>query len=232
MSVLSDEKNHEAICWLPHGRAFIIRNRLLFAEKVMPRFFPRKSKYSSFTRKLNRWNFIRVSSGPEHGAYYHEFFLRDQPHLAAQMFCKNARSKIAMATPEPEPVKSASPPTVPKLDPSHVLMANGVDSAMALILKQQLSVCNVQQQQLQMQQLQQHKQRIGINDNALSLLLGNTNGGHMPSQPTPGSWLHNEILAQKQQQQRMLQLKQLMAVNLNQQNRKQSSKNNFRASAA
>jgi hypothetical protein len=27
----------------------------LFASKVMPRFFPRKSKYSSFTRKLNRW---------------------------------------------------------------------------------------------------------------------------------------------------------------------------------
>lgn len=55
MSVLADEANHESICWLPHGRAFIIRNRSLFAAKVMPRFFPRKSKYSSFTRKLNRW---------------------------------------------------------------------------------------------------------------------------------------------------------------------------------
>ena len=65
MNVLSDERNHDAICWLPHGRGFIIRNRKLFAEKVMPRFFPRKSKYSSFTRKLNRWNFNRVSSGPE-----------------------------------------------------------------------------------------------------------------------------------------------------------------------
>ena len=55
MAILSDERNTDAICWLPHGRAFIIRNRKLFAEKVMPRFFPRKSKYSSFTRKLNRW---------------------------------------------------------------------------------------------------------------------------------------------------------------------------------
>lgn len=41
---------------------------------------------------------MRVSSGPEIGAYYHEFFLRDKPQLAAQMFCKNARSKLAMAT--------------------------------------------------------------------------------------------------------------------------------------
>lgn len=55
MSILSDEKNADAICWLPHGKAFIIRDRALFAEKVMPRFFSRKSKYSSFTRKLNRW---------------------------------------------------------------------------------------------------------------------------------------------------------------------------------
>ena len=55
MSVLSDDRNSESICWLPHGRAFIIRDRKLFAEKVMPKFFPRKSKYSSFTRKLNRW---------------------------------------------------------------------------------------------------------------------------------------------------------------------------------
>ena len=55
MTVLSDEKNHDAICWLPHGKAFIIRDRTAFADKVMPRFFPRKSKYSSFTRKLNRW---------------------------------------------------------------------------------------------------------------------------------------------------------------------------------
>jgi hypothetical protein len=55
MSILSNEKNTEALCWLPHGRAFIIRNRNIFGEKVMPKFFPRKSKYSSFTRKLNRW---------------------------------------------------------------------------------------------------------------------------------------------------------------------------------
>ncbi|CAB9503513.1 HSF-type DNA-binding [Seminavis robusta] len=98
MELLSDERNNDCISWLPHGRAFIIRNRKLFAEKVMPKFFPRKSKYSSFTRKLNRWNFVRISSGPELGAYYHEFFLRDKPHLAAQMFCKNARTKLAMAT--------------------------------------------------------------------------------------------------------------------------------------
>ena len=55
MEILADEQYGESICWLPHGRAFTIRNRKLFAEKVMPLHFSRKAKYSSFTRKLNRW---------------------------------------------------------------------------------------------------------------------------------------------------------------------------------
>ena len=55
MEILADEENQDAICWLPHGRSFLVRNRDLFAEKVMPRYFSRKAKYSSFTRKLNRW---------------------------------------------------------------------------------------------------------------------------------------------------------------------------------
>jgi hypothetical protein len=41
---------------------------------------------------------VRVNNGPEYGAYYHKFFLRDHPHLAAQMFCKNARTMFAMAS--------------------------------------------------------------------------------------------------------------------------------------
>lgn len=55
MEILDDESNHEAICWLPHGKAFIVRKRDLFASMVMPKYFSRKAKYSSFTRKLNRW---------------------------------------------------------------------------------------------------------------------------------------------------------------------------------
>jgi hypothetical protein len=39
---------------------------------------------------------MRVANGPEPGAYFHKYFLRDQPQLAAQMFCKNARTMLAM----------------------------------------------------------------------------------------------------------------------------------------
>jgi hypothetical protein len=115
MEILSDERYNDSISWLPHGRAFVIKNRKLFGETVMPKYFSRKAKYSSFTRKLNRWNFVRVSGGPELGAYYHEFFLRDKPQLAAQMFCKNARSKLAMAAmseSEPKPAAVVTPAPV------------------------------------------------------------------------------------------------------------------------
>jgi hypothetical protein len=54
------------------------------------------SRRFHFAEKTNR-NFSRVSSGPELGAYYHEFFRRDRSHLAAQMFCKNPRTMLAMA---------------------------------------------------------------------------------------------------------------------------------------
>ena len=68
-------------------------------------------------------NFVRVSSGPEQGSYYHEFFLRDKPHLVAQMFCKNARSKMAMAESSNQDVIKGASPSGPVMEsiaaPSH-----------------------------------------------------------------------------------------------------------------
>jgi HSF-type DNA-binding len=55
MEILSDPQSSGIIEWLPHGRAFVVKDRALFAEKVMPVYFSRHAKYSSFTRKLNRW---------------------------------------------------------------------------------------------------------------------------------------------------------------------------------
>lgn len=60
MDILADPLNQGTISWLPDGKSFVIRDRTLFAEIVMPRYFPRKAKYSSFTRKLNRWYVFKV----------------------------------------------------------------------------------------------------------------------------------------------------------------------------
>jgi hypothetical protein len=69
------------VSWKPHGRAFVIRNAKKFAEKVLPRYFGR-TKFLSFQRQLNLYDFTRISEGPDVGAYYHEMFLRGKIFLA------------------------------------------------------------------------------------------------------------------------------------------------------
>jgi hypothetical protein len=65
---------------------------------------------------------MRVANGPEPGAYFHKYFLRDQPQLAAQMFCKNARTMLAMSANAsvaiPNVVKTKEVATVVPIKPS------------------------------------------------------------------------------------------------------------------
>jgi hypothetical protein len=87
MNIIDDEQNAETISWLPHGKAFLIFQKKRFEKEIMPILF-KQSKFTSFTRKLNRWGFQRVRKGPEAGAYYHRFFKRGQPRLSMQMCCQ------------------------------------------------------------------------------------------------------------------------------------------------
>jgi len=61
--IIMNEKDYDTvISWLSHGRGFIIHDKNMFQEKVlMPHFDG--AKYTSFTRRLKRWNFERVSRG-------------------------------------------------------------------------------------------------------------------------------------------------------------------------
>ena len=71
MAVLDNDQMSDIVTWLPHGKGFIILQKKRFASEVMPLYF-KHSKFTSFTRKLNRWGFTRVARGPESGAYYHK----------------------------------------------------------------------------------------------------------------------------------------------------------------
>ena len=96
MDILSDPNNEECISWLPHGCSFRIHNRTKFLDEILPQFYnnKKKIKYTSFTRKLSRWDFVRLSSGPDTGAFYHKMFQRDNPKLARKMFCKGERPQF------------------------------------------------------------------------------------------------------------------------------------------
>mmetsp|Transcript_22712 Transcript_22712/g.25859 ORF Transcript_22712/g.25859 Transcript_22712/m.25859 type:complete len:296 (+) Transcript_22712:39-926(+) len=87
MKILSTKDYSDIIGWLPHGQGFIIYQKKRFAMEILSKHFKR-SKFTSFTRKLNRWKFTRIARGPETGAYYHAFFQRDKPRLSMQMSCQ------------------------------------------------------------------------------------------------------------------------------------------------
>jgi HSF-type DNA-binding len=74
----------DAISWLSHGRAFTVRNPEIFVEKLMPLFF-NQTKYNSFLRQLNLYNFQRITTGRDKGAWHHAYFQRGKPHLCIRM---------------------------------------------------------------------------------------------------------------------------------------------------
>jgi hypothetical protein len=57
----------------------------MFVDVVMPRYFEKQSKLTSFTRQVNGWGFKRVTQGIDRNAYYNEYFLRDNPDLMDRM---------------------------------------------------------------------------------------------------------------------------------------------------
>lgn len=94
MDILSDERHADVIGWLPHGKGFVIYKKKKFAVDLLPLYF-KKCKFTSFTRKLNRWGFTRITRGPETGAYYHEFFQKGDFRLCMQMSCHPSTFKFA-----------------------------------------------------------------------------------------------------------------------------------------
>lgn len=126
-------KDH-IVSWTDNGNAFKVHKLKEFVTDVIPFYF-KQSKYKSFQRQLNFYQFIRSSSGPNTGAYSHPKFVRGQKSLCLQMSPKNKKSKKRKevipssalsiekeensvpssrknTTPEPEMVSSSSADTV------------------------------------------------------------------------------------------------------------------------
>ena len=61
----------------------------------MPMYF-KQSKYTSFTRKLKRWGFTRVTTGAEQGAYYHKVSYIARLHVVG--LCITVYEKIVSLT--------------------------------------------------------------------------------------------------------------------------------------
>lgn len=84
--IISDNENSDIVTWLPSGTSFLITDKKQFAQSIFPRYFPQMAKYTSFTRKLARWGFQRVSRGPYIGSYYHESFIKGDRQKCYEIF--------------------------------------------------------------------------------------------------------------------------------------------------
>jgi hypothetical protein len=105
MEMLAKEDS-SIVTWLPSGLSFRVLNNKEFAKTVLIKYF-RHGRITSFQRQLNLYGFRRVQKGIEGGAYLHEMFRRDQPHLCLQM--KRAIKKPSpVLNSQPSPVASVS----------------------------------------------------------------------------------------------------------------------------
>ena len=117
MEILDNDNYADIIAWLPHGRGFVIFRKKAFELKILPKHFHKQSKFSSFTRKLNRWSYVRVTRGPETGSYYNDFFQRDGHRLCMQMSCQSSTKFSGASTSNVvAPDFSRLPAVVPSVD--------------------------------------------------------------------------------------------------------------------
>lgn len=68
----------------PHGRSFAIHKPTEFVKEVMDKYF-RMSRFSSFQRQLNLYDFQRITDGEDKGSYYHEHFSHRRPDVCVMM---------------------------------------------------------------------------------------------------------------------------------------------------
>jgi len=106
-AILSDPDHKAAVSWLPHGKSFLVLDRKKFVQYVLPKYLGKATKYTSFTRKLSRWNFARVPSGPDEGAWFNKSFFRDDDvKKIREMKCaKRKRVQIKEPLPSSRPLK-------------------------------------------------------------------------------------------------------------------------------
>ena len=84
MHILDNEEYSDVISWLPHGQGFLIQDKKKFADYVMPKEF-QDSKYTSFTRRLRRWDFKIQSHGHKKSSYMHPMFVKGCWNLCKKM---------------------------------------------------------------------------------------------------------------------------------------------------
>jgi len=98
--ILDSQKYSDMIQWLPQGTGFFFVNKKRFEAVVLPLFFQKRTKFTSFTRRLIRWGFTRVARGSFLGSYFHALFQQGNRSLCVEL-CSRLRNKKVIMRQEP-----------------------------------------------------------------------------------------------------------------------------------
>mmetsp|Transcript_20747 Transcript_20747/g.30570 ORF Transcript_20747/g.30570 Transcript_20747/m.30570 type:complete len:228 (-) Transcript_20747:44-727(-) len=98
MRILSVGEFSHIITWM-NDEAFVIVKPDKFVSEIMPIFFCKECKFSSFLRKLNRWGFKRYTKKKSinvdfNPTFFHKSFRRDMP---GQHKVMNHKNKVPLA---------------------------------------------------------------------------------------------------------------------------------------
>lgn len=86
--------------WTENGQSFVIHNKDRFTAEILPVYFNKCAKFSSFARRLHRWGFVNTAESSSRGAscaFSHPKFCRDMPDLCLEMTAGGASSAGADA---------------------------------------------------------------------------------------------------------------------------------------
>lgn len=87
------------VSWMPSGKSFRVHDRDAFSKEILPEYF-RSNNFRSFQRNLSVYQFARIWSGPEKGAYCHQNFVRHDRKLCTQIKRQIAQKKEPPDNPE------------------------------------------------------------------------------------------------------------------------------------
>ncbi len=96
MEMLKDIDPSDIASWRPDGKALIIYDKQRFTSEVMPVYFKGMMKFTSFTRRMNRWKFtLQPYSSKTRSVYSHPLFMRDDVQRCLQMRPKLQKTKFS-----------------------------------------------------------------------------------------------------------------------------------------
>jgi hypothetical protein len=97
------------VSWEATGNGFVIHDREKFVQYILPAYFQKQTRFRSFQRQLNFYNFFRVKSASKQGDIYtQQHFLRGKRKLCHLITRKPYQAKSNNTTKHNKSKKSAT----------------------------------------------------------------------------------------------------------------------------